>query len=142
MEEQKYTISFINGTPGLVVRGDTAEEMETSIRAVLPVFSKFKNAIEKGYAARAGVSTAIPQTSHGVCPTHNVPFIFKSGVSKKTGQQYAFWSCPAKNMDGSFCNSKPSATVQAPQVAVHPVPATPVATIDSDEEVIPEDLPF
>jgi len=103
---------------------------------------KFKDGIEKGYAARAGVSPAIPHPSQGVCPTHNIPFLYKSGVSRKTGQPYGFWGCPAKNMDGTYCKNQPVKTVQQPVAPVQPVLATPVAPIDNEEEVNVDNLPF
>lgn len=45
------------------------------------------------------------------CKIHGTPFVLHpAGVSKKTGKPFAaFWSCPEKNADGSFCKEKPSA---------------------------------
>jgi len=44
-----------------------------------------------------------------MCGIHNVPMSLRpAGVSKTTGKHYpAFWSCPNKNPDGSFCKFKP-----------------------------------
>jgi len=43
------------------------------------------------------------------CQQHGIPFVLKpGGVSKKTGKPYnAFWSCPGRNEDGSYCSNKP-----------------------------------
>lgn len=46
--EQKFTISFINNSPGLVVRGETDKEMEAAIKEILPIFKRFKEAFEHG----------------------------------------------------------------------------------------------
>ena len=42
-----------------------------------------------------------------ICGVHNVPMVWKSGVSQKTNKPYAFWSCATRNADGSFCTYKP-----------------------------------
>ena len=42
-----------------------------------------------------------------ICELHNAEMIWKTGVSKNTGKSYAFWSCPKRNPDGSFCKFKP-----------------------------------
>lgn len=41
----------------------------------------------------------------GVCPVHGTKLVWKTGISKTTGKNYAFWSCPTKNADGSYCNA-------------------------------------
>lgn len=40
-----------------------------------------------------------------MCGTHNVPMTWKTGVSKKTGRPYAFWSCGEMN-NGMYCDYK------------------------------------
>jgi hypothetical protein len=49
------------------------------------------------------------QTDKKVAPTcsvHGITKIWKEGNNKETGKPYAFWSCPTKNADGSFCRAK------------------------------------
>lgn len=41
----------------------------------------------------------------GKCPVHGTPLVWKAGTSKTTGNPYAFWSCPTKNADGSYCSA-------------------------------------
>ena len=41
------------------------------------------------------------------CSVHGTPMKYLQGTSKRTGKPYAFWSCPNKLADGSFCNGKP-----------------------------------
>lgn len=40
-----------------------------------------------------------------LCGVHNVPMTWKTGVSKKTGRPYAFWSCGEMN-NGMYCDYK------------------------------------
>ena len=42
-----------------------------------------------------------------VCAVHHKPMIWREGENKQTGKHYAFWTCPEKNSDGSFCKYKP-----------------------------------
>jgi hypothetical protein len=44
-------------------------------------------------------------TDADLCSTHKVPWRFKEGTGIKG--PYAFWGCPAKNQDGSWCKQKP-----------------------------------
>ncbi len=41
------------------------------------------------------------------CSYHGTLMLWKTGISKKTNEAYAFWSCPQKNPDGSYCKAKP-----------------------------------
>lgn len=41
-----------------------------------------------------------------MCGIHGNPMVWKEGDSKTTGKHYAFWACPTKNADNSFCNFK------------------------------------
>lgn len=43
----------------------------------------------------------------GLCPVHRVPWVFKSGVSQKTGQPYAFWACDERDEAGYCKKSAP-----------------------------------
>lgn len=40
------------------------------------------------------------------CGIHGNPMVWKEGNSKTTGRHYAFWGCPTKNADNSFCSYK------------------------------------
>ena len=40
------------------------------------------------------------------CPIHGKTTVWKEGVSKKTGKNYAFWGCTEQNDDGSYCKAK------------------------------------
>ncbi|HEC67022.1 MAG TPA: hypothetical protein ENI23_17230 [bacterium] len=43
----KYVVSYINGKPSLVVRADSAPEIENAMNKVLPYFKRFREAVEK-----------------------------------------------------------------------------------------------
>lgn len=51
-----------------------------------------------------------------VCGVHGTPLVLKpAGVSKTTGKEYkAFWSCPQRNNDGSYCTFKPQKQAVVP----------------------------
>jgi hypothetical protein len=53
-------------------------------------------------AKDAGSETPIP-----ICQIHKVPMVWREGTNSQTGRHYAFWACPQKNPDGSFCKYKP-----------------------------------
>lgn len=48
-----------------------------------------------------------PESKSPTCGIHGTPMVWKSGTSRTTNKPYAFWSCPTKNADGSYCNYKP-----------------------------------
>jgi hypothetical protein len=53
-----------------------------------------------------------------LCPTHKVAWRFKEGIAKSgknAGQPYAFWGCPAKNADGTWCKQQPPQGYNGPQ---------------------------
>lgn len=109
MDEHKLTMSFINGNPGFVVKANTAEEIDELLKSSLPIFKKFKTAVDTYREKQMAESTPPPgQTQDNmICKIHNTPMIWKTGFSKKSNKPYAFWACPTKNPDGSFCQYKP-----------------------------------
>lgn len=44
--------------------------------------------------------------SSPVCGIHRTPMVWKTGISKKTGKPYAFWSCAQKDINGDYCQYK------------------------------------
>lgn len=61
-------------------------------------------------ASPVGAGAPPPRVAHagdlGECPDHRTAWVFKSGISKKTGQAYAFWSCDGRD-NGEYCRRKP-----------------------------------
>jgi hypothetical protein len=105
MSEHMFTMSFINGNPGFVINVDTPEELDQAIANCLPIFKKFKTAVDT-YREKQIIAATNPPGAIPDCPIHHVPMSWKTGVSRKTGKSYAFWSCAVKNPDGSFCPGK------------------------------------
>ena len=55
-------------------------------------------------------NTVLPQPTNPQAPScgvHGNLMIWKTGVSKTSGKPYAFWTCPTKNADNSFCTFRP-----------------------------------
>jgi len=42
-----------------------------------------------------------------ICAVHHNPMVWREGNNAQTGRHYAFWACPEKNADGSFCKYRP-----------------------------------
>jgi len=86
-------------------------ELDKIIKAV-------DNMVEKGFkpswneTTNSGVRVLpeAPKTPAPTCGIHGTPMAWKSGISKSSGKPYAFWSCPTKNADGSYCKYTPPKT--------------------------------
>lgn len=86
-----YTFSFINGQPGLVIRGNHSKEISQRLDAILPVFKRFKEAVDGGRVEKA------EQTQHNASEGHfcsecGAAMEFKSGTSKQ-GKPWKGWFC-------------------------------------------------
>ena len=46
------------------------------------------------------------ESPNPICQVHKVPMVWKEGISKEN-KHYAFWACPIRNPDNSFCNYRP-----------------------------------
>lgn len=112
---KKIDFGWVNGNPYFNVHADTGEELDELIKAVLPRFKAFKNAVDV-YRERKANEVAPPpggQTNPPVCGVHGTTMSWKTGNYKnntqyhKIGDPYGFWSCPTKNADGSYCKYKP-----------------------------------
>lgn len=55
---------------------------------------------QKAVVSQSSVPSATPS-----CGVHGTPMTWKTGVSKKTGRPYAFWSCGEMN-NGMYCDYK------------------------------------
>jgi hypothetical protein len=91
MNEAKLQISFIRDDPGLVVRADTADEISLLITNVLPIYKKFRDAVDKGKENRAN-QAAESQGLTAVCPDCKTKMIYR-----------AFTSKAGKPLKGLFC---------------------------------------
>lgn len=92
MREQKYTFSFINNTPGLVIRADTPQEMMSSVKEIKSSWATFKEAVQGGVQTQqkeAGLSAK--------CQTCGEAMVKRSGITKsgpKEGQTWNALMCP------------------------------------------------
>lgn len=110
MSEPKYTMSFINGNPGFVIKTDTTEELDDAIREALPIFKKFKRAVDTYREKQEAAATPPPgqKDNSPICGIHNVQMTWRPAGVSKAGKPYqGFWSCPTRNVDGSYCKFKP-----------------------------------
>jgi hypothetical protein len=82
--EANYTISFINGQPGLVVRCDEPAELEGMVEAIKPYFKKFKEAVETK-AVESGLTAK--------CKTCDAMMVKRSGTSA-SGKPWNALMCP------------------------------------------------
>lgn len=102
--EYRYQKDWSIGTRMFHVRCDDWEEFKTAVKnmdSIIPAEMDFPDD-EGQQAHKVDVSAKLNPT----CSVHGATTKFLEGVSKKTGKPYAFWSCTAKNTDGSFCNAK------------------------------------
>jgi len=99
----KLQASLTVGDDMLVVRSNNKEEFLDLLKFIAKTRQTMK---EKTVASSPTVTQAngdIP-----ICGIHQTPMTWKTGVSKKTGKNYAFWSCNQRMQDGSFCTYKPA----------------------------------
>ena len=64
MSEQTFTISNINDKPGLVVKGNNAEQMAKDIKEIMPVFRDFEAQFKPQPVRPAVTPQGNPQVSH------------------------------------------------------------------------------
>jgi len=70
-----------------------------------------------------------PTTQAPDCPKCGAKTVWKAGVSKRTNREYAFWGCPSKDPNGTWCGG----TVD---------PKKAVEQNTSQDEINIEDIPF
>ena len=68
------------------------------------------------------------------CSIHGNQMMLKpAGISKTTGKPYeAFWTCPTRGTDGSYCKAKPT-------MASHQIPTVQV---DSPSNTVLDEINF
>jgi len=109
-DDWKLQVSYKTPAGDMInVRANTADELSvllegvsdysTQIAAAAKMVTAAYNTLPLATPASTPVTTppvsSIPDQAKAQSPTciHG-PRVFRSGVSKKTGQPYAFWSCP------------------------------------------------
>jgi len=92
-EDRKYTLSFINGQPGLVIKVDNSKEAENAIAKIFPVFKRFRDAIDNGVEKTKSAPIAPKQPRLVVtCEAHGIQMA--SGISRKTNNEYWYHDVP------------------------------------------------
>ena len=102
--EYRYQKDWSIGTRMFHVRCDDWEEFKQAVKnmdTLIPAAKDFPDD-EGSMAQKVDVSTKHQPT----CSVHGATTKWLEGVSKKTGKAYSFWSCSAKNKDGSWCNAE------------------------------------
>lgn len=103
--EYRYQADWSMGGQMFHVRCDDFVEFQTAItnmETMLPSNEAFPN--DKGKT----VTTQEKAVNAPVCGVHGTPMILKPAGVSKAGKQYpAFYSCPQKNADGSYCSYRP-----------------------------------
>lgn len=100
--EYRYQKDWSIGTTMFHVRCDDWEEFKTAVKnmeGILTQTAAFPN--DTGHVATP--QSKVQEVP--MCGVHNVPMTWKTGVSKKTGRPYAFWSCGEMN-NGMYCDYK------------------------------------
>jgi hypothetical protein len=88
---------IISQVPGIVASVNKLEEAGFGpVREALPPALSITETNETG--------NEIPNP---ICQMHIVPMIWREGVNNTTKKHYAFWACPQRNPDRSFCKYKP-----------------------------------
>jgi hypothetical protein len=102
--EYRYQADWSIGTRMFHVRCDDWEDFKEAcenMETILPATEDFPN--DKGNMAK---NVDVSAKQNPTCPRHGATTKWLEGVSKKTGKPYSFWSCSAKNKDGSWCSAQ------------------------------------
>jgi len=107
-------MAYWKGFQVLITRRTGEQPIISQVPAIVSLVNKL---IEEGFEpVREMPQLALPTTETKdrgkempapICHIHNVSMIWKEGVNQQTKRHYAFWACPVRNADGSFCKYKP-----------------------------------
>lgn len=91
MSEFRIDMGIVRGEPYLNVHGNTGEEIDGTIKSALPIFKKFRDAVEKGKEKQAEDN----QPPGGVpkCATCGEHMEYKEGWGKNN-KKWKAWFCP------------------------------------------------
>jgi hypothetical protein len=107
-------MAYYAGFQVLITRRTGEQPIISQVPGIVALVQKL---VEAGFEpTRPFTQPALPTTetkdagseaSNPICAIHNTPMVWREGTTKQTGKHYAFWTCPQKNTDGSFCKYKP-----------------------------------
>jgi hypothetical protein len=110
-----FTImAYFKGFQVLITRRMGEQSILPQIPGVISLINKLE---ESGFEpARVNLPPALPTAENKetgkereipICADHKIPMVWREGTNK-SGSHYAFWACPIRNSDGSFCKYRPS----------------------------------
>ncbi len=103
----KQVILSTDGKHSILVAGNTPKEMESAIKWATAAYDKMVKRYglkHEQYAKTNGQTNGNGETVPS-CAVHKTPMV------RVNGKYGAFWSCRARNNDGSFCKFKPQTQV-------------------------------
>ena len=105
-------MAYYAGFQVLITRRTGEQPIISQVPGIVSLVNKL---VEAGFEpVREMAPTALPnpetketgkESSNPICQIHHVTMVWKEGV--KDNRHYAFWACPQKNPDGSFCKYRP-----------------------------------
>jgi hypothetical protein len=109
-------MAYYAGFQVLITRRTGEQPIISQVPGIVTLVNKL---VEAGFEpVREMAQPALPNTetkeagkesSNPVCQIHKVPMVWREGINKDN-RHYAFWACPQKNPDGSFCKYRPRKT--------------------------------
>ena len=101
-----------NGSHEVSVTYDTTigETASDQFELAEELFSKLHASFGTDKTASPAPIPPAPSEQPPTCATHNVQMVRKpGGISRTSGNPYpAFWSCPSKMQDGTYCRYRPA----------------------------------
>jgi hypothetical protein len=106
-------MAYYAGFQVLITRRTGEQPIISQVPGIVTLVQKL---VEAGFEpVREMTQPALPTTEkkdagkeppNPICQIHNVPMVWREGINKDQ-KHYAFWACPQKNPDGTFCKYRP-----------------------------------
>ena len=107
-------MSYYAGFQILITRRTGEQSIISQVPGIVALVNKL---VEAGFEpTREALPLTLPtaetketgkEIPNPICQIHKVTMVWKEGVNNTTKKHYAFWACPQRNSDGSFCKFKP-----------------------------------
>ena len=107
-------MAFYEGFQILITRRTGEQPIVSQVPGIVALVQKL---VEVGFEPiREAPQSALPttemkeagkETPNPICQINKVSMVWREGVNNTTKKHYAFWACPKRNPDGSFCKYKP-----------------------------------
>jgi hypothetical protein len=104
--EYRYQRDWSIGTGMFHVRCDDWEQFQAAVKNMETMIPTKKDFPEDTVGSPVAQKVDVSMKHQPTCPIHGATTVWKTGVSKKTGKDYAFWGCTEKMADGSWCTAK------------------------------------